>query len=173
MAQNMSFPNFDYGFKRSFRWIFSIPEVCGWYPDDGLNCKLHEKTNRPNITIREIQMEHLGQTIYMPGKVAFEPVSLTLWDTYRVRGKTEKDENPVWKWLNEWYDYNTGTYKAMTSGFKKTCNLKLYDGCGCAIEHWVYENAWPQSVNFNEVDMGQSSVLTIDLTLKYDLAYLV
>ena len=173
MAIGMSFPKFDYCFKRQFRYIFSIPEVCGLYPDDGLYCKLHEKTARPNINYKEIPIEHMGQTINFPGKVTFESIGLTLWDNYATTNSSmEASNNPVWKWLNTWYNFYTGIYSSPSNGFKKTCELKLYDGCGKMIETWVYENAWPQSVNFGELDMGQNGICTIDITLKYDRAYL-
>ena len=110
MASKMSFPKFDYCFKRQFRYTFSIPEICGRYPDDGLYCKLHEKTARPNISYKEILVEHLGQTIKCPGKVAFENTSLTLWDNYSTNANIETKNNPVWKWLNSWYDFYTGNY---------------------------------------------------------------
>lgn len=172
MAIRMGFPSLEYGFKRHYRYIFSIPEVCGLYPDDGLYCKIHEKTARPNISYKEIQMEHLGQTIYFPGKVNFDAIGLTLWDNIADKGQSESDNNPVWQWLNQWYDFYEGKYQSSNTGFKKTCSLKLYDGCGCIVEEWIYENAWPISVNFGDLDMGSSAICTIDLQLRYDLAYL-
>ena len=50
-------------------------------------------------------------------------------------------------------------------------SLILYDGCGNKIERWVFENVWPQSAEFGELDMQSSEVVTGDVTLRYDRAY--
>lgn len=173
MAINMGFPKSNYAFKRPFRHIFSIQGIIGHPELDGLNCKLNEKSARPNISFKEIDVQHLGQTITFPGKITFEPITITVWDTMPGGGTRDASSNPIWKWLNSWYDFYNGVYKSAV-GFKKTANIKLYDGCGNLIEKWVYENAFPLSVNFGELDMNSGQeVLTIEMQLKYDRAYLV
>ncbi len=50
--------------------------------------------------------------------------------------------------------------------------LQLYDGCGCLIEEWKYEHAWPQTVDFGDLEMNNSEFVTADVTLRYDRAYI-
>lgn len=57
-------------------------------------------------------------------------------------------------------------------GIKKTAILELYDGCGCALERWVIEGCYPQDINFGDLDMDLSEVVMIDVTIRYDRAYL-
>ena len=173
MAIKMGLPQLNYAFKRPFRHIFSVPTVCGNPEKDGLACKLNEKSARPNIGFKEIEVQHLGQTITFPGKVTFETINITLFDTIPGNGKRDVVTNPVWIWMNNWYNFYTGMYGSPV-GLKKTCDVKLYDGCGNLVEKWVYENAFPINVNFGELDMGAGQeVCTIELQLKYDRAYLV
>jgi hypothetical protein len=49
----------------------------------------------------------------------------------------------------------------------------MYDGSGSLLEQWQFDNAWCQDVNFNDVDMGGQDVMMIDMTLRYDRAYLI
>jgi hypothetical protein len=173
MAINMGFPKSNYAFKRPFRHIFAIPGIVGHPEYDGLFCKLNEKSARPNISFKEMEVQHLGQTISFPGKVVFEPINITVWDTIPGGGRRDSSNNPVWQWVNSWYDFYQGVYKSPI-GLKRSANIRIYDGCGNLLEKWVYENAYPINVNFGELDMGANNeVLTIEMQLKYDRAYLV
>jgi len=49
----------------------------------------------------------------------------------------------------------------------------MYDGAGCLVEAWQFDNAWPQDINFNEVDYSSNDVMSIDITLRYDRAYII
>lgn len=171
---NMGILNPNVGFKRQFRFLFFVDGIT----TGGVNAKTPLKSARPNVSFKEISFEHLSETIYMPGKIEYKPVTLTLYDTYLpTNPQAETTNNPVWNWIKSFHNSSTATYGFATSAgankFKRTAYLNMYDGNGCAIEYWVYENAWPQEVNFNEVDMGTNDVMTIDLTLRYDRAYLI
>ena len=78
--------------------------------------------------------------------------------------------------MQQVYDPSEGgesKYKPSCDGFKKRdAKLELYDGCGKILETWVYEGIWPQSVEFGDLDMTSSDVITCDLTLRYDRAYI-
>jgi hypothetical protein len=55
---------------------------------------------------------------------------------------------------------------------KERATLEMYNGCGDVLETWVFENAWPQAVEFGDLDMSSSDVVTCDLTIRYDRAYI-
>ena len=166
---------FDFGLespslclKRKNRWLFVIPNISADSSQSGgTNCLPPSKSARPNISFKEIEAQHLNETIYFPGKPDWKPVNLTLYDLKK------NSTNPVFKWLQKLYDPETGKYKTSCDGFKiDQATLNLYDGCGTIIETWIYENAWPQSVEFGELDMSLSEVVTCDITLRYDRAYI-
>lgn len=159
---------FDFGlekdtacYKRKFRWLFKIKDVSA----QGVNALPPSMAARPNISFKEVRAEHLTESIYFPSKPDWKPVRLTLYDI-------SKGKHPIIKWLESLYDAENGYWEPDVAKYKKEVYLELYDGCGNAIEQWTYENTWFQNINFGELDMGDSDVLTVDLTLRYDRAYL-
>jgi hypothetical protein len=161
---------FDYGLEktglclmRKFRWLFKIREVCA---ESGTNCLPPLKSARPSLSFKELQAEHLNETLYFPGKPEWKPITLSLYDL-------KKNEHPVFKWLKKFYDPKEGKIKTPTDNeFMVTATLELYDGCGEVMEKWTYENCWPQAVEFGDLDMGSSEIVTCDITLRYARAYI-
>lgn len=166
MAQNMGFglglEQSSQCIKQKFRWLFKIPEISG----EGVYALPPTKASRPNLNIKEIQVEHLDETIFYPGKVDYKPITLTLYDL-------KKNRHPVFDWLNELYDAETGEIKPpLEEGFIKTAFLELYNGCGDTIETWKFENIWPNQMDFGDLDMSSSEIITCDLGLRYSRAYI-
>jgi hypothetical protein len=166
---NMNFgENFDLSnnsFKRKFRWLLEIPDVCG----DKINTLPPSKSARPSISFKEIEVQHLSETIYFPGKPDWKPLNLTVYDV-----KTPDSSHPIIKWISKLYEVDnfTFSYKKSCDGFKVSfVNLFMFDGCGNKCETWTFESVWVQSADFGELDMSSSDVIYCDLTLRYDRAY--
>jgi hypothetical protein len=152
----------DVCFKRKFRWLLTIPEVSA----EKISTLPPLKSARPSLSFKEMEAQHVSETIYFPGKPEWKPISLSLYDI-------KKPTHPVFDWIKKLYDPQAGTYQFSCEGFKKDrATLELYDGCGEVIETWIFENVWPQSIEFGELDMTASEFLTCDLTLRYDRAYI-
>jgi hypothetical protein len=149
--------------KRKYRWLLRIQDVSV----DGVNALPPSKSARPSLTFKEIEAQHLNETIYFAGKPEWKPLPLTLYDF-------QKNENPVFEWLKEQYDPQTGDWFAPPpSTWKKPeARLEMLDGCGDICETWVYENVWPQSIEWGDLDMGNSEYCTVDLQLRYDRAFI-
>lgn len=167
MGRNMGF---DFGlsdpnacFKRKNRWLFKITDISA----DGINSLPPSKASRPSLSFKEIEVPHLNETIYMPGKPDWKPVTLTLYDL-------KKNVHPIFNWLAQIYNPKNDSFSgASCDGFKKPEGiLELYDGCGDILESWVFESIWPQSIEFGDLDMTSGEVITCDLTLRYDRAYI-
>jgi hypothetical protein len=180
-------------FKSKNQFKFIIPSISA----DSVSSLPPAKSSRPSISFKEIQAEHLNETIFFPGKPEWKPINLTLYDI--VKGI----ENPVMTWLRRVYNPNpagmtadngnlgcSGWYPSLGSppasgtpisgitynvpGIKVAqCFLVLYDSCGCEIERWVFEHAWPQSVEFAECDMQSNELIYCDLTLRFDRYYVL
>lgn len=149
--------------KQRFRWLFRIPNISA----SGTNSLPPSASARPNISFKEMEVHHVTETLYYPGKPDWKPIPLKLYDI-------KKPVNPVFQWVKQVYNACNGNYNPVTAGqFKQTCLLEMYDGCGSVLEQWQFENAWPQAIEFGELDMGNSEVLTVDLTLRYDRAFVV
>ena len=151
-------------YKRKFRWLLKIDDISG----DGTNVYAPEKSARPSISFKEIEAQHLNETIYFAGKPEWKPINLVLYDT------KAPSNWPVFEWLKLQYDPCTGNWIAPSPNTwkKSTAYLEMYNGCGDIIETWVYENIWPNAIEWGELDMANSEYATIDLTLRYDRAYI-
>lgn len=167
MAQRMTF---DFGLggrstchMRKFRWLFKIDgvsAVTGALPP--------EKSARPSLNFKEIEVQHLNETLFFAGKPEWKPITLTLYDL-------KKNNNPVFEWIKQAYNPCEGRWSAPAPNtFKKSvARLEMYDGCGRVMETWIYENVWPQSIEWGELDMANSEYVTIELTLRYDRAFVI
>lgn len=162
-------------FKRPSRWLLEIPGVAA---DDtpSVDALPPEKGARPNISFKEMEVKHLIEDAYFPAKPEWKPITITLFDIV-------KTTNPIWDWLIKIYDAKYGEWSpSVRTGqsapaqpkdkFIKSCYLKMFTGCGELIETWVYEDAWPSSMNFQTLDMSSSGYMTCELTLRYARAYL-
>jgi len=164
MAQQMgwgdSFGLRDGCFKRKNRWLFTIPEISA----EGINALPPSKASRPGLSFKELSMEHLTETIYYPGKPEWKPITITLYDL-------RKEQSPLWDWIYSLYDLPNSRY-LYSVGFKKEqAILTLYDGQGLELENWFFESVWCQDIVFGELDMSDSGICTVDITLRYDRAY--
>jgi hypothetical protein len=163
--------------KRQFRWMFTIENVVGDLSSTGsLNCLPPEKSARPNLSFKEMNVQHLNEEVFYPAKPDWKPITIVAFDL-------QKSTHPVWNWLISLYDPRQGTFLAPNqvpcsnqnescSGFIRQCKLELYNGCGNLVEQWIYEDCWPQSVNFQTLDMTQNGLVMCEITLRYVRAYI-
>ncbi len=163
---------FDFGlekpqscFKRKHRWLFKIPGVCA----EGVNALPPFKGARPNLSFKEMEAQHLHETVYFPGKPEWKPINLTLYEV-----KTTAQDHPVMQWIEKIYNPKTDAkFKPSCDGFKHDqVRLEMYDGCGETIETWIFENVWVQSVEFGDLDMSSGDLVVAELSIRYDRAYI-
>ena len=155
----------DLVFKRKFRWTLRFEQICDGGTIDENFVKL---AARPSLTIEETEINFLHGKTWIPGKAAWETITVTYYDvaTTNLSG--------LWSWLWSVYDFgsskdaaiqlNMGSSLADYSGVGV---LTLYDGCGKALEEWQLKHAWPQAINFGELDYANSEEATVELTLRY------
>lgn len=168
--------------KRKFRWLFRIPEVAA----DGIDTLPPLKSARPTLMFKEMSVRHLMEDVYYPAKPDWKPIVITLYDLVEktatptgtsfesLGGGQTVNRNLVFQWIREFYRPGTGSGELDLPNerrFIKTCTLTMLNGCGETVETWVFEDAWPQSVNFQTLDMGDSAVCTVDISLRYARAY--
>lgn len=160
-------------FKRQNRFIMYIPGITHTVTGQRSISKVmvEEKSSRPNISFKEIEVPHLIETIYFAGRPDWKPLKVTLYDV--------ANDNPAWDWIKANYAVDSNNnqvsvqYKGSLAGsnFKRTIKIFMLDGCGNAIEAWTYMNAFPTDVEFGETDMTGNDVMKVNLTLRYDRAY--
>jgi hypothetical protein len=149
--------------KRKFRWLLKIEDISA----QGVRSLPPLKSARPSLSFGEMRVNHPNERIYLPSTPEWKPINLILYDV-----KNDGD-HPIFEWLKRIYDPETGEYQpSVGTDFYQDAILELYDGCGKPVERWIYEQAWPQNADFGDLDMGNSDVLTCDLTLRYARAYI-
>jgi len=184
--------NLDFGLedwnvcqKMKNRWLFKIDGVSATV-SGSISALPPLKGGRPKLDLVEQEVQHLVQKVYYPVKAEWKPIQLTLYDITR--------HNPVFLWLEMvyspqpsggFYEWNllspefcqaTSTqvpFDDQQSCFKRTGAICIYGGCGELLEAWKLDNCWPQSIDWGDLDMADSNVITVDVTLRYDRAYLV
>lgn len=173
-------PNMNVGFassvifKRQNRFVMHIPDVThvGSSAARIYNRVLvEEKSSRPKLSYKEIEVPHLIETIRYAGRPEWEPLKVTLYDVAQT--------NPAWSWItSNYYLRRTGSNSATIGfrggaalGFKRNVQIFMLDGCGYAIEGWSYINAYPVDVDFGDVDMTYNESMKVSMTLRYDRAY--
>ena len=154
--------------KRKFRWLFNIENIT-LGNDTALPCM---KASRPKLNFKEMQAEHLNETISYPSKPDWQPIQLSLYD------RCIPAQNPIFTWLKQQYDPTpnkcSNWYPCIDSlSFKPCCTLQLLDGCGNILENWTLEHCYPQNIDWGDLDMTDNGWVTVDFILRYDRAFQV
>ena len=165
-------------FKYKNRWLFNIPGVSAdnnqsgtYLSRDSYTTAVYAlpplKAARPSLEFKEQEVPHLIESFYYPIKPEWKPIDLVLYDLKKAR-------NPVFEWMKSIYDPENGVWTPVVdSGIKRTAYIGMYDGCGNLIEKWILENAYPNSINWDTLEMGSSEIMTATLNIRYDRAYIV
>jgi hypothetical protein len=169
MARNMGMTFGNRAWKKKNRWRFVVRDFIDM-EDFGISMLPPIKSARPNVNFKEISIEHVVETITIPGKPDWGPLEVTLYDL-------QCNRNPMFVWMKRLYDPKNGTYRFPVDGergFKiPQADLELLSGCGDVLETWRYEGIWPQKIDWGELLMESSEVITVDVSFRYDRAYFV
>lgn len=158
--------------KQKHRWLFYFTDISA----KGIGVLPPAKSARPSMSFKEIEVQHVTETIFFPGKPEWKTITLSLYDI--CSAYNPKGEHPVMNWLKRLFDPESADYKFIidegddANNFKLDAAVELYDGCGNCLEKWFLNNCWPQSCDFQDLDMGSSDVLLAEMTLRYDRAYI-
>lgn len=155
-------------FKRKYRWTFELISPCG----PAIPPYFVKLASRPNLTIEETEINFLHGKMYIPGKGTWESITITYYDI----GNGGAGMTGLYSWLATIYNFTDPACLSQSSkkgngagsgGYAGKGILQLYDGCGTVMERWELNHAWPQAINFGELDYSSSEEVTIELTLRY------
>lgn len=143
--------------KRKFRWILQI---------DGIDAFVLKTAARPQATFEETVIDYINTKRYLSGKMAWNPISVTMHDPIAPSAAQK-----IMDWLRLNYESLTGRM-GYASFYKKDISLKLLDPQGTVVELWDVTGAWPQDINFGDLDYASSDAVEISFTLRFDNAVL-
>lgn len=148
-------------FKRKFRFTFELAEVCGNQTVPRHYVKL---ASRPSLGVEETEINFLNGKTWIPGKAAWETMTVTYIDVATAEIK------PLFDWMASVYDFTDPINLRMGASrndYSARGILKLWDGCGGLMEEWSMGDLWPTAINFGDLDYASSDECTIELTLRY------
>lgn len=143
--------------KRKFRWILQI---------DGIDAYVMKTAARPQMTFEETVIDYINTKRYLSGKGAWSPISVTMHDPIAPSAAQK-----IMDWLRLNYEPLTGRM-GYASFYKKDITLKLLDPQGTVVEFWDLKGAWPQDINWGDLDMASSDNTEIAFMLRFDNATL-
>jgi len=147
--------------KRKFRWSFEVTKgPCGL----SVPRSFVKLASRPNISFEETEINYLNGKTWIPGKATWETITVTYYDI------ASDDNIGLWSWIASVYDYTDQVGLRMGTArqdYAASAELIMYDGCGSPLEIWSMGDAWPQAVNFGELDFANSEEATVEITLRY------
>jgi hypothetical protein len=161
-------------FLRKFRWMIYLEEntFMGNESVHGSNILPPSRAARPNLSFKEIEAQHLNETIFFPGKPDWKPINITLYGI-------KKYPNPVYNYIKKIYNVNGEKYNypiasnTTDSYIIPKVILEMFNGSGDVLERWVYEDCWFQNIDFGtDLDMSNSEVVMIELIMRYARAYI-
>lgn len=143
--------------KRKFRWILQI---------DGVDAFTLKTAARPQVTFDETVIDYINTKRYVPGKMAPNPIQITTHDPISPSAAQK-----VMDWVRLVYEPLTGRM-GYSDFLKKNVVLKLLDPQGTVVEYWDIIGAWPQDVNFGDLDYATSDNVEISFAMRFDTAIL-
>jgi len=157
--------------KRAYRFTMSVAGSKTVIPQF-----LITKVSKPGFDISESEHKYLNHTFYYPGRVTWSEVNFTIVD---VIDHSSNGAQAVMKMLDE-AGYRIPVAEGVTQSMSKansinalgTITIHQLNAAGTIVEDWVLKNAWIKSAKFGELDYGSEEMQNVEITLKYDNAYI-
>jgi len=149
--------------KRAFRWIVLIGNIPFF---------IAKKVTKPEFKVTEAKHNFINHTFYFPGRVEWQPVSLTLVDP--VSPDSSRTLQNILR--NSGYNLPLDPNVALTSISKARAVAalgrfsieQLGPEGGEPVESWELVNAWIQSVKYGELDYEKDDLINLEMTIRYD-----
>ena len=143
--------------KLSNRFIMNI---------EGIPAFLVKTTGRPNITLNEVELNHINVKRYVKGRAEWQQLTVTLYDPIVPSGA-----QAVMEWVRLHHESVTGR-DGYSDFYKKDITFNVLGPVGDKVEERTLKGAFIQAATFSDMDYGATNVSDISLTLRYDYAIL-
>lgn len=130
-----------------------------------------KKVDKPSFSVSSNKYRIINHEINMPGIVQWNPITIELADV----GDTVKsllEELKEFGYSPHDLEHDKGLAKA--HGFKKLGGITIeqLNAKGKSIETWKLEGAYITELRFGTLDYASDDIITLNMTITYDYAYL-
>ena len=146
--------------KRKHQFIMSVAS------DVFIPAYLIKASNKPSMTNGEIALDHINVQRYVKGKSVWNDLQITIYDAI-----VPSAAQAVMEWVRLHHESATGR-DGYSTFYKKDLTLRQLSPLGEHIEEWKLNGAYIKEANFGELDWSEESAVEIQLTLRYDWAFL-
>lgn len=143
--------------KKAHQFIMSIDDIPAY---------LIHSAGKPSVKNGEITLDHINVQRYVKGKSVWEPISIKLYDAIVPSGA-----QAVMEWIRMHHESATGR-DGYSSFYKKELKLEQLSPLGEVIEQWILKGAYITDAKFGDLAWETEEVINIELTLRYDWAFL-
>lgn len=121
---------------------------------------------RPQVSVNEVELDHINLKRYVAGKSSWQTLSLTLYDPI-----VPSAAQAVMEWFRLVHESVTGR-DGYADFYKKDVTVNVLGPPGDKIEEWTLKGAFPTDINFGDLDWATDDYQTIEVTLRFDYAIL-
>jgi hypothetical protein len=159
-------------FRRKHRWRVAEGGPTDLAPASWLYL---QKCSRPSFKYNEAIVHHDQEQAYFAGKQEWETITFTFYDVEMAGGDVGDISNALYQWVaGGLSDGQVAEHQnakvAKPDVYKKKLILQMTDGSGDDTEEWELKGAWPQSVNWLDLDYTNTEVQLIEVVIRYDRA---
>jgi len=130
-----------------------------------------KKVDKPSFSVASSKYRLINHEINVPGIVSWNPITIEIVDV----GKTVTnllDQFKSFGYSPNELDSDKGLAK--TKGLDEIGNIRIeqISGDGEVLETWKLEGAFITEIRFGSLDYSTDEIVTLNLTITYDYAYL-
>ena len=158
-------PKRGYRFKIIFTGMLAGESMIWWA----------KKCGKPNFTITETKHQFLNHAFHWPGRVEWQPITMTLVDPVKPSSVEQITDLIVKSGYQLPADSN-GSFATMSKSKAQAAlgeiQIIQMDAEGGALETWVLKNPWIKSAKFGDLAYDSDDLTEIEMELRYDWAQL-
>ena len=133
---------------------------------DGIPAYLIKSAAKPSIANGEIALDHINVQRYVKGKSVWSTLAISLYDPI-----VPSAAQAVMEWIRLHHESATGR-DGYSSFYKKEIKLRQLSPLGEIIEEWILHGTYITDANFGSLAWETEDIVNIELTLRYDWAFL-
>lgn len=163
--------------KRNFRFrvVFDgFADGASWYA---------KKCSKPSFAITDSKHSFLNHNFYYPGKVEWNPVTVTLVDPVEPDAMSQLlaiiegsgynlPTVGTTQGLNTWTTFTKSSMNQALGGVALNIQIEQLDAQGIPVETWTLNQAFIKDVKFSELSYESEDLSEITLEIRYDWASL-